>query len=59
MPVLKPFQATWRNEPFKALLFTLSLSEISVLVANFDIVTSRPSLLACLSLSRMRSNSTL
>ncbi len=40
MPILKPFQSTFRNEPFKALLFTLGLSEISVLVANFDIVTS-------------------
>jgi hypothetical protein len=40
MPILKPFQTTFRNEPFKALLFTLTLSEISVLVANFDIVTS-------------------
>ena len=40
MPILKPFQSTFRNEPFKALLLTLSLSEISVLVANFDIVTS-------------------
>jgi hypothetical protein len=41
MPILKPFQSTFRNEPLKALLFTLTLSEISVLVANFDIVTSR------------------
>jgi hypothetical protein len=41
MPILKPFQSTFRNEPFKALLFTLALSEISVLVANFDIVTSK------------------
>ncbi len=40
MPILKPFQSTFRNEPLKALLFTLTLSEISVLVANFDIVTS-------------------
>ena len=41
IPILKPFQTTFRNEPFKALLFTLILSEISVLVANFDIVTSK------------------
>ncbi|UJR36926.1 hypothetical protein I4U23_029638 [Adineta vaga] len=40
MPILKPFQSTFRNEPFKALLFTLTLSEISVLVANFDMVTT-------------------
>lgn len=41
MPILKPFQSTLRNEPVKALLLTLILSEISVLVANFDIVTSK------------------
>lgn len=41
IPILKPFQSTFRNEPFKALLFTLTLSEISVLVANFDVVTSK------------------
>ena len=41
MPILKPFQSTFRNEPLKALLFTLTLSEISVLVANLDIVTSK------------------
>ena len=41
MPVLTPFQSTFRNEPFRALLVTLFLSEISVLVANFDIVTSK------------------
>ncbi|CAF1277961.1 unnamed protein product [Adineta ricciae] len=40
MPVLTPFQLTFRNEPFRALLVTLFLSEISVLVANFDIVTT-------------------
>ncbi|CAF3542987.1 unnamed protein product, partial [Adineta steineri] len=40
MPILKPFQSTFRNEPFKALLFTLTLSEISVLVANLDVVTT-------------------
>ncbi|CAF4548463.1 unnamed protein product [Rotaria sp. Silwood1] len=40
MPILKPFQSTFRDEPFKALLFTLILSEISVLIANFDIVTT-------------------
>lgn len=40
MPLLQPFQSVFRNEPFKALLFTLALSEISVLVANLDIVTS-------------------
>ncbi|CAF0780703.1 unnamed protein product [Rotaria sordida] len=40
MPILKPFQSTFRDEPFKALLFTLVLSEISVLIANFDIVTT-------------------
>lgn len=41
MPILKPFQSTFRQEPVKALLFTLILSEISVLVANFDVVTSK------------------
>ncbi|CAF4895253.1 unnamed protein product, partial [Rotaria magnacalcarata] len=40
MPILKPFQSTFRDEPFKALLFTLALSEISVLIANFDVVTT-------------------
>ncbi|CAF4754133.1 unnamed protein product, partial [Rotaria sp. Silwood2] len=40
MPILKPFQSTFRDEPFKALIFTLILSEISVLIANFDIVTT-------------------
>jgi amino acid transporter len=40
IPILRPFQMTWRNEPFRALLFTLALSELSVLVANFDLVTS-------------------
>lgn len=40
IPFLKPFQKTFRNEPLRALLFTLALSEMSVLVANFDIVTT-------------------
>jgi len=41
IPILKPFQSTFRNEPFRALIFTLILSEISVLVANLDVVTSK------------------
>ncbi|CAF1404635.1 unnamed protein product [Didymodactylos carnosus] len=40
IPMIEPFQTTYRGEPLYALFLTLGLSEFSILLGDFDVVTS-------------------